>query len=280
VACLAQEEPLPLRLRWHSGYQYTQETTTETLTQLTAAGGKEDQKMRVVQTTEIQVNALPDGGKAARVTFRALRGEVMLNGMKHPFDSARMEEANPLVRASLGQSVGRTFELLYDAEDHYLDSRGMTGLSAAPEPSPNLEAIAEARDVAELYRRSLEMGLPRAPVKPGDRWTTQEGLNFPSAGKVNIELRARLESLLDYEGRHHAKISFEGEMKRADETAGSRKVTIGAGSRVFGQVLFDVERGTISQAAFQADIQLEMEGKKIPVRQQVTTRLTHFAKVP
>lgn len=277
-AATAQEESLPLNIRWQAGHHYTQETTTETTTQLTAAGGAEDQKMKVVQTTDIQVKEAGEGRKSARVTFRSLRGDVMLRGVKHSFDSARMSEASPLVQASLGKSVGRSFELLYDAEDHFLDVRDTSALAGEQLASPSLETIAEAREVAELYRRSLEIGLPRAPVKPGDRWTTQEGLDFPSAGRVNIELRARLESVVDYEGRQHAKISFEGEMKRADESAGTRKVTIGDGSRVFGQVLFDVERGTVSLAAFRADIQLEIEGKKIPVRQQVTTKLTSFTK--
>jgi hypothetical protein len=53
-------------------------------------------------------------------------------------------------------------------------------------------------------------------------------------------------------------------------------VTIGDGSKVFGQVLFDLERGTVSFAAFRADIQLEVDGKSFPVRQQVTTKLTGF----
>ncbi len=65
-------------------------------------------------------------------------------------------------------------------------------------------------------------------------------------------------------------------MKRADDSVGSRKVTIGDGSKVFGQVLFDLERGTVSIAAFRADIQLEVDGKSFPVRQQVTTKLTEF----
>ncbi len=276
----AQDENVPLKIRWSPGHVYTQETTTDTLTALSQVGGNEDQKMQVNQTTEIRVQALPNAGKAARVTFKALRGDVMLRGIKHTFDSTRMSEASPLVQASLGKSVGRSFELHYDSEDRFVEVRDSSSLAAEENASPSLETIAEAREVAELYRRSLEMGLPKVPVKSGDRWTTQETLNFPSAGKVNIELRARLESIVDYQGRQHAKIVFEGEMRRADEAVGTRKVTIGNGSRMFGQVLFDMDRGMVSEAAFRSEIQLEIEGKKIPVRQNVTTKLTGFQKLP
>ncbi len=274
----AQEESFPLIIRWSVGHVYTQETITDTLTALTVAGASEDQKMKVVQTTEISVKPSPNAGKAARVTFKSLKGDVMLRGVKHTFDSSKMAEASPMIQASLGQSVGRSFELHYDADDRFLDIRDSSSLADKNPTAPSLETIAEAHEVAELYRRSLEMGLPKVPVKTGDRWTTQETLNFPSAGKVNIELRAHLESVVDHQGRRHAKITFEGEMRRADEAVGTRKVTIGKGSRMSGQVFFDIDRGMVSEAVFRSEIQLEIQGKTIPVRQNVTTRLTGFQK--
>ncbi len=275
----AQDEPLSLRLRWLPEHTYTQETTTETTTGLKAAGkAPEDQKMKVKQTTEIKVTGAGTGEKLARVTFTSLSGEVMLNGKKETFDSANLKAANPMIQASVGQSVGKTFVLAYGADDQFLEVRNSSSMVETPDDGPNLVRIAEAKQVADLYRRSLEMGLPKGAVKPGDRWTAQETVNFPSAGTMNIDLRAKLESVVSYEGRQHAKVTFEGEMKRTEEAAGSRSVTIGDGSRVFGQVLFDVERGTVTFGAFLADIQLEISGTKIPVRQQVTTKLVSFTK--
>jgi len=278
AAATAQDEPLSLRLRWLPEHSYVQETTTETTTGLTAIGKPEDQKMKVKQTTNIRVTAAGTNEKLARVTFAALSGEVMLNGKKEIFDSTNLENANPMIRASVGQSVGKSFVLVYAEDDRFIEVRDASTMAPPSQEGPDLEKLAEARQVADLYRRSLEMGLPKMAVKPGDRWTSQEAVNFPSAGPMNIEVRAKLESVVDYEGRQHAKVTFEGEMKRADETAGARTVSIGDGSKVFGQVLFDVERGTVSFGAFRADIQLEIDGKKIPVRQQVTTKLVSLTK--
>jgi hypothetical protein len=260
------------------GHVYTQETLTETATGLTAIGKPEDQKMKVKQTTVIRVTADESGKKLARVTFQALTGEVMLQGEKQSFDSANLTMASPMIRASVGQSVGKSFILVYSPEDRFVEVRDSGGMAASSDGIPALDSIAEAKEVAELYRRSLEMGLPKMAVKLGDRWTSQETVKFPSAGTVTVELRAKLDTILDYEGRRHAKVSFEGEMKSAEESVGTRNVTLGAGSKTFGQVLFDLERGTVSFGAFRADIKLQINGKTVPVRQQVTTRLTSLVK--
>ena len=274
----AGEEPQSLRLRWLPGHIYTQETLTETTTSLTAIGKPEDQKMKVIQTTVIDVVGHESGEKRAKVTFKSLTGEVSLQGKKQSFDSADLSRADPMIKASVGQSIGKTFVLAYGPDDQFIEVRDSTSMSASPDGIVALDQIAEAKQVADLYRRSLEMGLPKMAVKTGDRWTAQESVDFPSAGMVNVELHAKMEAVVDYEGRRHAKITFEGEMKRADDSVGTRTVTLGNGSKTFGQVLFDLERGTVSFGAFRADIKLEIGGKVVPVRQQVTTRLSSLVK--
>ncbi len=274
----AEEELQSLRLRWLPGYIYTQETLTETTTSLTAIGKPEDQKMKVIQTTVIDVVGHESGEKRAKVTFKSLTGEVSLKGKKQSFDSADLSRADPMIRASVGQSVGKSFVLAYGPDDQFIEVRDSTSMSASPDGIVALDQIAEAKQVADLYRRSLEMGLPKMAVKTGDRWTAQESVDFPSAGMVNVELHAKMDAVVDYEGRRHAKITFEGEMKRADDSVGTRTVTLGNGSKTFGQVLFDLERCTVSFGAFRADIKLEIGGKVVPVRQQVTTRLSSLVK--
>ncbi len=269
----AQEVPVSLELRWLPGKTYTQETTTETTTSLTAVGKAEDVKMKVRQTTVIQVEGQPDGGKEARVTFQAMSGDMMLEGKKQTFDSNDLAHAHPTIQASIGQSVGKSFVLVYDANDKFVSAKDTATMVPSSQGSPSLAGLAEANEVADLYRRSLEMGLPKVKVKPGDRWTSQETVKFPSAGTVSVELRVKFDSLVEYEGRPHAKISFEGDMKRDETVEEARTVSIGKGSKTFGQTLFDLERGTVSFGAFRADIILEIQGKVLPIRQQVSTKL-------
>lgn len=270
-----QEAAAELRPRWLPGAQYLQETLTETVTDLSALGDKPEQGMKVKQTTRIEVRPDDAGGKLARVTFTALSGEAILEGKRQTFDSADLASASPEIRASVGRSLGQSFVLVYDQDDRFLEVRDTSSmLPASGDGQPKLEGIAEAAQVAELFRRSLEMGLPRTAVRPGDHWTTQEEVRFPSAGMVRVELRASYEAQVDYLERPHAKISFNGVMQPAEDGASARPVTLGGGSKLFGQVLFDLEADMTSFGAFRADLSLDVMGKKVPVRQQVTTRMT------
>lgn len=272
-ALRAQEQPVSLQLRWIPGKTYTQETTTDTTTALTALGQAEDVKMKVKQTTVITVTGDPEGSKEARVTFQSMAGNVVLEGKKHSFDSADLSGAHPMIQSSIGQSIGKSFILVYDKEDKFLTVKDTGAMTPSNLGTPSLEGLAEAKEVAELYRRSLEMGLPQIKVKPGDRWSSQQTVKFPSAGTVNVELRVKFDAILDYDSGPHAKISFEGEMKNDDNAIEARRVSIGKGSKTFGQILFDINRGTVSFGAFRADIILDVQGKSLPIRQQVTTKL-------
>jgi hypothetical protein len=62
-------------------------------------------------------------------------------------------------------------------------------------------------------------------------------------------------------------------MKNDDNAIEARPVTIGKGSKTFGQILFDIQRGTVTFSAFRADIVLNVQGKSLPIRQQVSTKL-------
>lgn len=272
-ALLAQEEPVSLNLRWLPGKTYTQETTTETFTGLPSTKKAEEVKMKVKQTTVIQVTGEPEGTKEARVTFEAMAGEVMLQGKKQAFDSANLKDAHPMIQSSIGQSVGKSFILVYDGKDKFVEVKDTGSMSPTTLGNPSLSGIAEAKEVAELYRRSLEMGLPHIQVKPGDRWTSQETIKFPSAGTVKVDLRVKFDAIVNYDTGPHAKISFEGDMTNDADAIEARPVSIGKGSKTYGQILFDIERGTVSFGAFRADITLDVQGQKVPVRQQVSTKL-------
>lgn len=269
----AQEGPYSLQLRWIPGKIYTQETTTETFTGKPTEKKANDVKMKVRQTTVIKVEGEEKGRKEAQVTFESMSGEVMLDGKKQTFDSTDLASAHPLVKSSIGQSVGKSFTLVYDENDKFQAVKDTTNMTAVKEGEPALARLAEAEEVAELYRRSLEMGLPQIKVKPGDRWTSQETLKFPSAGTVKVDLRVKFEALVNYDTGPHAKISFEGDMRNDLDAIESRPVMIDKGSKAYGQILFDLERGTVSFGAFRADIVLDVQGIKVPVRQQVATKL-------
>jgi len=88
-----------------------------------------------------------------------------------------------------------------------------------------------------------------------------------------VKLNAKFEGVVEREGRSQAQISFDGTLITQPEEGTKRSITVGRDSKVNGQVFFDLERRTISLSTLASVINLMVDGKKLPVRQQVTTRL-------
>lgn len=275
----AQDSPVELKLHWEPGMTYMQESDTATTIFLTALGKTTDQQLHIFQSTSITVTKTHDDRTEARVLFESQLGEMTFEGKSHVFDSKNPGAASPQLQQVLGGSAGKSFTLVYDAKGDYLDAKD-TGSMVTGGIEPDLTSIATARQLATLYRRSLEMGLPKIPVLPGDKWISDEIVPFPQTGTVQVKLNAKFDGIVDREGRRQAQIAFEGTMKSKPdkdstgrELTTERPVTFGDNSKVNGHVFFDLERKTISLAVFSAAIQLKVEGKPMPVHQQVTTRL-------
>lgn len=269
---LAQEEAVDLKLRWEPGQFYLQETDTDTTTLLTTIGQKHDQKLRMRQTTSVKVTKNEAGEQLARVSIDSLTGELLQDGLLHPFDSARLADALPVLQKTVGGTAGRAFTLVYNPAGEFQDVRDISSMVTGGE-NPDLTSIADAKQLATLYRRSMEMGLPKIPVRPGDKWISDEIIPFAEAGQVQVKLKSKFESLVDRGGRKHALIAFEGSMETQAGEGTKRSVKVGAGSKVSGQVFFDLERHTVSLSILLAVVNLDVDGKTLPVRQQVTTRL-------
>jgi len=275
----AQDAPVELRLHWEPGQTYIQESDTDTTNFLTALGKTSDQKLKLHQTTSISVQKTAQGQTEARVMIESLLGEMNYEGKSYVFDSKNPGSSDPRLQQTLGAAAGKGFSLVYDDKDAFIDAKD-TGSMVTGGAEPDFTSIANARQLATLYRRSLEMGLPKIPVLPGDKWISDEIVPFPQAGTVQVKLNAKFDGIVDREGHRQAQIAFEGTMKsqRDKDSTGrdlstDRLVTLGDDSKVNGHVFFDLERKTISLAVFSATIQLKVEGKPMPVRQQVTTRL-------
>ncbi|MBL9133780.1 MAG: hypothetical protein JNG86_21395 [Verrucomicrobiaceae bacterium] len=270
----AQEQPVhELKLHWEPGQFYLQETDTETTTSLTALGQKHDQTLRMRQTTSIRVSAASDQTREVKVTIDSLKGELLQDGLLNPFDAARIEEALPVLQKSVGHAAGKTFTMVYDPQDQFQNVRDIGSLLKPGQDEPDLNQIADAKQVATLYRRSLELGLPKIAVRPGDKWISDETMSFPEAGPVQVRLHAKFESIEERGGRPQARISFQGSMETQKDTGTKRSITLGPDSKLSGHVLFDLERRTVSLSFLLGELNLGVNGKKLPVRQQVTTRL-------
>lgn len=271
----AQEKHL-LRTSWRPGTMNVIETETETTSTLTPSPGQSiEQKLKVVQTSEIDVQAAA-GGKLATVTFASIKGEMTFMGQSHKYDSAEPLAGHPLLRQALGGSAGRKFILVYDEQDQVAGVKGTEMLAAGRAEIAGLGATADARQVAELFAKSIDLGLSDKPVAVGEKWTLHDELAFPQAGGMKVAIHSRFDEIVQREGRPHAKVIFEGTIASRPHPAdgsGPPSVEVAGDSTIAGHVFFDLERRVVSLGVFLASLKLTLDGNCIPIRQQVTTKL-------
>lgn len=271
----AQDGPLSLRIHWEPGKTYKQETFTDTSVHPNGelAGGN---FMRVTQNTDMVVSKdRISTNSLVNVTITSVKGEVEADGKILPFDSAKPGEANPALQQMMGGSVGKTFTLVYDERDRFKDVRGLQSLATESGSLASLSSLASSNDVAHLFRKSLEMGLPPVPVSVGDTWTADETMAFPQAGEVRVQMHGKFDGYMNREGRKHAKIVFDGKF---GSTAGRKDkpealVEITSDSTIAGILLFDLERRVVSLGVYTSTIKLKTPEQTIPFEQKITSKL-------
>jgi hypothetical protein len=239
LACapLLQAELVSLRQQWEAGKSYTLQTTTETLVKNTT-----DSRMTVVQTTELAASAESPRGTALKVTFVGSKAKITGQGQTAVFDSADQASSHPALVGSLGQSLGKSFTLVYDDKGRFKDLRDFSSLAVAPGAAPGLQAVEESKNVASLFRKSLEIGLPAVPVEVGSTWTADEVVTLASVGEVHADITGKLLRIEEKDGKRTATIGYDGTLRSTK--AGSAKapmaVDLAAGSSMSGTLIYDM----------------------------------------
>ena len=286
---LGAQEPAPggheLRWRWQLGKTYRFQTETETVLSLEGSGEDNEQVLQVIQNTEVKVQPGRDATrKDLVVRFTTLRARLSAQGKLFLYDSEDPSESDPALRGLLADSSGSEFTLVYAMDDTYIETGKVDQPATRPDQEPSLLAVADMRQVAELYRRSLEMGLPRTAVTQGDKWISSEKVTFPQAGEMEVRMNCHYHETVDRAGAPHAKVTFQGKLSQDAALTGdpitTKAVTLGGGSSLAGQIFFDLDRQAISLSMFLGSLVMVHEGKNLPVRHTVTTRLEEIVDTP
>ena len=275
----AQNEAVSLRQHWEPGHVYRQETTTLTTTPR-AQKSDAQQTMKVVQHTQMQIaEDAKNKQRLVGVTFVSVQGEIRADDKTLTYDSTSPAQQNPMLGQVFGQAVGKKFTLVYDEQDRFIDVRDMMSLSHEAGAVTSLSAVADSRNVALLFRKSLDMGLPQLPVHVGDTWTMDETIPFPRSGEVRVQMNGTFAAIEDHDGRPHAKIVFEGKFgntaARADRPVSMTEIT--SDSSMSGLLFFDLKRRVVSLGSYTTKIKLQSPGQVIPFEQKVISKITSDA---
>ena len=265
-----------LRIQWETGKTYTQENVTET-TFRKSGEASTPQVMTVTQTTTMAAKKDPAAGSnlhLVEVRFASVKGELKAGAQVTHYDSDHPEDSNRTLGEAIGRAVSKTFVLVYDEHDRFRETRELGSLAASKGSIASLSSLADSRDVANLFRKSMEMGLPPLPVSVGDTWTADETITFPKAGDTHVEINGKFEALEQRDGRKHAKITFEGHLAAAaKKDKPIENVGIGEGSTISGVIYYDLERHTPSYSTYTNPLKLIIDAREFPFEQKVTSRL-------
>jgi hypothetical protein len=261
---LAQKEVL--RFRWEPGKLYKQETVMLMTTAI--PGTKEEQKSNMTQTFEIRVTAEPaTGNKLADLTIAGLKATMEMMGQTQTYDSADPAKSPPVLQQTFGAIVNKSFTLVFDKDDKYVETRGVEKLMATP---LGTGTSMDGKQLADSFRKSFEMALPKDPVGVGDSWAVEEKMDMPPMSIV-VKVKGKFDSIVELEGRKHAKLLVEGTFSTPPGPAAP--FTLEEGSKFSGEVLFDLQRRVITTNVARTEMNLQVQGQTVPMKQTVTTKL-------
>lgn len=257
-----------LRPHWEPGKLYKQENVTEMNMVMPGLGAAGEQKTNISQSLTVGVTKEPGSdNKAAEVKFAAIKGSMSMLGQVMTYDSTDPAKSQPFLQQAFGAMVGKSFTIVYDKEDNFVAVRGIENL--APTPLGKTQAM-DGKQMAEMFRKSMDMGLPKTPVAVGDTWEFEEKMDLPPIGKLVIKAKGKFDSLNTAKGAREAKLVFQGEFTTEGD---SPIVKIGKGSVFDGHVIFDVDRKVVTSNLTNTSLKLNVGGKEAPMTQKVTTTL-------
>lgn len=277
VALLIQEAGGPVRLEWkfREGhivrYQVTVHATSDIV------GLAFDPK--VILALRMQPTFVGGGG---RMTLELFCERVRVENGGRTYDSAGDEglPAEPLSRG-LALLCGRTVTMTMDRSGRVLRVEGADRIAE--------QVAKEAGGTDFLGRLLIRMltnermkgllqqvfpGLPRSPLREGDRWSYETRERVPVLGRLAILGKAHLKSIRAE--RREAVLVQDLELKPVPEPGGRDPVRMllrpdrGTGST---EIVWSIGEGRLRISRSETRIRVNTAGRKCSVRLRVTTRL-------
>lgn len=256
----ANAQPLLLRQHWEGGQSYTLTTTTETQVK-----DAKDSTMKVEQRTQLKAENNTAKGTKLKVQFLSCKATLSAEGKVLRYDSADQANSHPALVGSLGKAQGKSFTLLYDEKDRFKEARDLSTLAAEPGVAPGLQAVEESKNVANLFRKSLELGLPAVPVEVGSTWTADETLTLASIGEVHAAITGKLLKVEEQGGSKLAIIHFDGVLQstKTGKASSPMAINLAPGSAMSGTLHFDLTQKLVSQFTGQTQLALQVGGRVV-----------------
>lgn len=270
VLCTASPaaEKLLLRQNWKTGQVYTIENQTQmtmTMAGLGAQAGANDTNMTQTMTITVKPDGAA-GNKAAEIKFTGIKADMAMMGQKMTYDSSDPAKSPPFLQQSFGALVNKSFTMVFDKENKYVESRGLEALSEGT-PLGKSQAL-KGDQMAAMFRKSFEMSLPKEPIAPGESWNFEDKMEMGPIGSISIKIVGKFDSIVDREGHKHAKLLLSGTFSSPEAGgAAAGMVKFGEGSTFTGETYFNLDEGVSSYSETHSDLKINAAGQEMPIKQ-------------
>jgi hypothetical protein len=240
-----------------------------------ALPGGGSQSTNIIQNIEVLVTK-QDGTDRKLVAMKVASIKAMMNvaGQLMTYDSADPAMSQPQLQQAFGALVGKSVTAVYDKDDKFVEIIVPEGFPVTPLGAGQAP---DGKQLGAMMRESLEAGLPAEALAVGGAYTVERKIDMPPMGSVGMKLKGRLDSLIDHEGRQHAKIITQGTMEMPALPAGAGAAPE---TKLSGETLFDLDRKVVSRSSVKTDITMNAAGKQITMKQNVVNTLKGIDAAP
>jgi len=264
----AQEKVL-LRQHWEPGKVYHFETNTDMQVTVPGVPGGGEQNTSVIQQMDVTVRREEGTGrKLAEMKYSAIKAMMNMAGQLMTYDSTDPALSQPMLQQAFGALLGKSITLIYDKDDKFVDVTVPEGFGATP---LGQAGGPDGKQFASMLRESVDAGLPSEPLAVGGAFKQEKKVEMKPLGSVTTRMDGKFDSIVDHEGRKHAKLLIEGTMEIP--AGGQVQISVLAGSKISGETLFDVERKVVSRSTVRSEMKMSVEGRQVPMKQTMVTTL-------
>jgi hypothetical protein len=195
-------------------------------------------------------------------------------GQLMTYDSTDPAMSQPQLQQAFGALVGKSVTAVYDKDDKFVEIIVPEGFPVTPLGAGQSP---DGKQLGAMMRESLEAGLPAEALAVGGTFTSERKIEMPPMGAVGTKMKGRLDSLIDHEGRKHARLITEGtmEMPALPGSTGASPQT-----KLTGETLFDLDRKVISRSTVKTDVTMDAGGNPVIMKQNMVTTLKSIDPAP
>lgn len=260
--------------QWEPGKVYRQEVNTET--RVSSAQAQDAQEQSVIQ--QIKTTVTKDTGsdnRLAEVNFESVKALITSGKEVQTYDSADPAMSRPHLQQAFGTMVGRTFTLVYDKEGKFLELR-VPNAEGGVTPVGDFKG-ATNKQFAETWQKALELALPKQSLALGDAYDYESKTELAPFGGVTTKAQGRFDSIVDLDGRKHAKLVVKGKMELG---AGGPLQAPTEGGTLEGEILFDMQRHVVTSSSLRTEMKLPANFGGMTMVSTINTKLKSVEVIP